>query len=107
MRKKEFVKKGLSLTLALAIGIGGIPLGGLSGTAFVYAAEQDTSVDSTIAVKSAKKITVSGGKLVTYREDGKQQKTKLAASVALADPKATEQTKKIYAYLKRSAPPKV
>lgn len=61
---------------------------------------KDASADSTVAVKNTKKILVSGGKLVTYKKNGKQQKTKLAASVALADPKATEQAKKIYAYLK-------
>lgn len=60
----------------------------------------DVSVDSTITVKDTQQITVSDGALVTYKEDGSEQKTKLAATVSMADKKATAQAKKLYAYLK-------
>lgn len=59
----------------------------------------DTSVDSTVAVKDTGKLAVSGGKLVTYKENGSKEKTALASTVKMADKKATAQTKKIYAYL--------
>lgn len=63
-------------------------------------AVNDVSVDSTIAVKKAMPVSVSGDRLVTYKKDGSKQKTKLDTSIALVDKKATAQTKKIYAYLK-------
>lgn len=60
----------------------------------------DVSVDSTIAAKKAMPVSISGGKLVTYKKDGSKQSTKLATSVSLVDKKATAETKKLYAYLK-------
>ena len=60
----------------------------------------DVSADSTIAVKKAMPVSVSGGKLVTYKKDGSKQSTKFATTVALVDKKATAQAKEFYTYLK-------
>lgn len=60
----------------------------------------DTSVDSTITVKKSMPVSVSGGKLVTYKKNGSAQKTKITTSLSMVDKKATAGTKKVYAYLK-------
>lgn len=59
-------------------------------------------VDSKVAVKSAdeQQVIVSGGKLITATKDGSEEKTSLSTKAVLVDKKATENTKKIYAYLK-------
>lgn len=66
------------------------------------AAEPDTAIDSTIAVKPAdgQKVQVSGKKLVTQKKDNSAQETSLVSSVSLVDPSATAATRRVYAYLK-------
>lgn len=61
----------------------------------------DTSVNSTIAVKSSDKeqVSISGGKLTTYKKDGNKQTTKLSSTLKLVDKKASKNTKNLYAYL--------
>ncbi len=65
-------------------------------------AEPDTSIDSSIAVKSAaeQQVKVSAGKLITQKKDGSTQKTEIASEVSLADPSANLAARRIYAYLK-------
>lgn len=61
----------------------------------------DISVNSTIAVKSSDKeqVSISGGKLTTYKKDGNKQTTKLSSTLKLVDKKASKNTKNLYAYL--------
>ena len=60
------------------------------------------SVDSTIAVKDASKqqAAVTAGKLSLQKKDGTAEEIALTDSISLVDPKATDNTKQIYAYLK-------
>lgn len=99
---KKVLKKTVAFYVAFALTLTSANMLNWGCKEKVYAAEQDTSVDSNIAVKSAdeQQVSVSDGKLITQKKDESIQGTALARNVKLVDGKAKKNTRQIYAYLK-------
>lgn len=59
----------------------------------------DKSIDSTVAVNAGNPVAVSGNTITTSKADGTTESIALASEVKLVDKDATDDTKKVYAYL--------